>query len=276
VNTGAVGHFITILNRDASQEIVHAGTLSIDPDKGADIVSGVSGIGGLFFTGTVRVTQIPSPGPNDKVRLASAAASVDLTPTSTLKYEAGTVGKLIIINQTPAVLITDLTTAGGDGAGPDRGGHRSGSARIAGCGDSARRADVAAGACAVYFWWRCEMRCVSWGFMPATCGAMKLIDYLIGRALYDDVPYKLTPSPEDNQVAANRLPYAPVLRRWSLPEIIFKTELDDKGNPVLDEKGKPKTGAAGLRRSATRWAGRGLQYTGDEGDKATPRGSCIS
>jgi hypothetical protein len=39
----------------------------------------------------------------------------------------------------------------------------------------------------------------------------EIIEYLVGRALYDDVPYKLLPEPKDNTVATNRLPYSPVL-----------------------------------------------------------------
>ena len=39
----------------------------------------------------------------------------------------------------------------------------------------------------------------------------EVVDSLIGRAYYDDVPYKLDPSLGDNQVASDRLPFAPVI-----------------------------------------------------------------
>jgi len=71
---------------------VHAGTLSIGSDQGGGYCVRRFWDRRVVLHGNGARTQIPSPGPNDKVRLASAAASVDLTPTSTLKYEAGTVG----------------------------------------------------------------------------------------------------------------------------------------------------------------------------------------
>jgi hypothetical protein len=99
----------------------------------------------------------------------------------------------------------------------------------------------------------------------------EIIEYLIGRALYDDVPYKLDPGPTDNQVAANRLPYSPVLPTVdAYRKLFFKQETDDKGNPV-SENGKPKLVAqdsAILRSFGEAWQA----YSSDKGDDATPKG----
>ena len=66
----------------------------------------------------------------------------------------------------------------------------------------------------------------------------ELIEFLVGTALYDDVPYKLNPTPQDTVVAANRLPYAPVLPTVDAYErLFFKPELDANGKPILDANG---------------------------------------
>jgi filamentous hemagglutinin family protein len=68
----------------------------------------------------------------------------------------------------------------------------------------------------------------------------ELIDYLIGRGLYDDVPYQLNPDQGSYQVAVNRLPYAPVLPVVDAArKLLFRVELDKDGKPVY-ENGKPK------------------------------------
>jgi len=68
----------------------------------------------------------------------------------------------------------------------------------------------------------------------------ELIEYLIGRGLYDDVPYELNPDQGAYKVAVNRLPYAPVLPVVDAARnLLFKVELDKDGKPVM-ENGKPK------------------------------------
>jgi hypothetical protein len=70
----------------------------------------------------------------------------------------------------------------------------------------------------------------------------ELVEFLIGRSLYDDVPYKLNPSLQENQIASNRLPYSPVIPVVDAYRALFlKTEVDANGQPVLDAKGKPKS-----------------------------------
>jgi filamentous hemagglutinin family protein len=68
----------------------------------------------------------------------------------------------------------------------------------------------------------------------------EIIEYLIGRALYDDVPYKLKVELSDNQVAANRLPFSPVLPTVdTYRKLFFKEVVAADGKPVMED-GKPK------------------------------------
>jgi hypothetical protein len=67
------------------------------------------------------------------------------------------------------------------------------------------------------------------------------VEFLVGRSLYDDMPYKLSPGIGENQVAASRLAYwpaLPVLKFYR--SVLLKPVLDKNGNPVLDANGKPK------------------------------------
>ncbi len=89
----------------------------------------------------------------------------------------------------------------------------------------------------------------------------EIIAYLVGRALYDDVPYKLDPDPTDNKIATNRLPYSPVLPMVEAYEkLFFKFETGPDGKKTKVPQDKAISNAIGLA-----W----VAYSAQMKDKAT-------
>jgi hypothetical protein len=94
----------------------------------------------------------------------------------------------------------------------------------------------------------------------------------VGRSFYDDMPYKLNPEVNENEMVSNRLAYWPVLPVVEGYKSMFlKAVVDENGAPVLDEKGKPKFAAqdSTIRNTLGQaW----MLYVKDRKEAATPEG----
>ncbi len=79
------------------------------------------------------------------------------------------------------------------------------------------------------------------GIVPRNPTSGELVELLTGSATYDDFPRVSPPAAEDYTTVVNRLPSESVTRLLIAYDAVFnKPLLDDAGNPVLDEKGKPR------------------------------------
>ncbi|MGN6366906.1 MAG: hypothetical protein ACTHN5_01455 [Phycisphaerae bacterium] len=69
----------------------------------------------------------------------------------------------------------------------------------------------------------------------------ELLAYLLGNAIYNDIPMTLTPAYKDMRVAANRLPNEPILPTVSVyRKLFFEPVVDANGQVVKDKDGNPQ------------------------------------
>jgi filamentous hemagglutinin family protein len=270
LDTGDVNTHITLLNRNPQRELQPSGLLSPEQDKGMDIVAGFNGPGAIQMRGTVVVIGGDA---NHRVQFSAVSASDDIQSKAGVLNYLGTSNLAVIpVNIPDSSLISeakllsdttvlDLVAVGVSGTSPSS---------IQGTVIprdvqtlSPERGQAISGAL------RDALR--ELGIYARDLRTDEVIEYLIGRALYDDVPYKLDPLPTDNKVAANRLPYSPVLPTVdAYRKLFFKPAVDEKGEPAM-ENGKPKLAPqdnAILTAFGQTW----LQYTREKEDAATPAG----
>ncbi len=270
LDTGDVNTHIVLVNRPPAHERLSSGSADPNPDLGMDIVAGFNGTGAISMRGTIEVVGGSS---THRIQFAAVNASQDIQSVAgVLNYLPGSNLEVIPVDISTSTPITepkllfgttvlDLVAVGTSGQSPsslqgsviprdvqtlqpDQGQEISGALR-----DALREL----------------------GIYARDLRPDEIIEYLIGRALYDDVPYKLDPLPTDTQVASNRLPYSPVLPTVdAYRELFFKPELDANGNEVM-ENGKPKMVSqdqAILTLFGQTWQ----QYRSDKQDAATPEG----
>jgi len=237
LDTGSPNNPIHILNRPGAKVLKSNGTLSALTDNGTDIVSGVAGNGGLLIRGSVLVIQPGGlPTTNSFVSLATGNPSNDLTLLNGFKVDAGNLPNILKqvpqVPPTPAVTPTDFTFVSGPNTQVLDLQAIGVPANIADIQGTVIPADVAT-----------VQLDVQWAISGALRDALnelgiyardlrtdEILAYLVGRALYDDVPYKLDPDPTDNKIATNRLPYSPVLPMVDAYErLFFKDEVDASG-----------------------------------------------
>ena len=69
----------------------------------------------------------------------------------------------------------------------------------------------------------------------------ELLAYLLGNAIYNDIPMTLTPAYKDMRVAANRLPNSPILPTVSIYRaLFFEPVVDANGAAVMNADGTPQ------------------------------------
>ena len=99
----------------------------------------------------------------------------------------------------------------------------------------------------------------------------ELLAYLLGNAIYNDIPMTLTPAYKDMRVAANRLPNSPILPTVSVyRKLFFEPVLDANGAAVVDKAGAPQMRRRGdkiQQAFEVAWD----EYTTDD-PKGTPEG----
>jgi hypothetical protein len=270
LDTGDVNSSIRFLQRAPQHLLLPNGSLSAEVDKGTDIVAGFNGGGAIFMRGSVNVMGGDS---SHRIQFSAVAASDDIAAQQgTLQYVGSSGQAVVPLNQATGDLVgesqllsgatvLDLIAKGISGTSPqstvgtviprdvqtlqpERGQAISGALR-----DALREL----------------------GIYARDLRTDEVIEYLIGRALYDDVPYKLDPGPTDMTVAANRLPFSPVLPTVdAYRKLFFKQEVDEKGKPVY-ENGKAKMVSQDsviLRALGEMWQ----KYSSDKGDEATAKG----
>jgi filamentous hemagglutinin family protein len=234
VNAG-VTQTITIRARSAAQVLQADGSSLSSQQTG--IVSGLATPGALVFTGSI--TVLSAKGANDQVAFSAGAASVDIADKANLRLTDST--KIVDFNRTDVISAAKFFTTGANGQVLE--------VAATGVGIPPQnqvnvvprdvqtlepeRAAAISGALADALF--------QLGIAARDTRTDELIEYLVGAALYDDVPYTLDAGPEDTKIASSRLPYAPVIPTvQAYQALFFKPELDANGKPVLDDKGKPK------------------------------------
>ncbi len=267
LDTGNISNRINLLQRDNQRVLLSNGSLS-SPDLGMDIVAGFNGPGAISMTGTIQVIGGSSA---HRIQFSAPTASEDIaSKPGQLGYIAGSNTAVIPLNATVAVneprflsntTVLDIVAEGISGISPSstQGTIIPRDVQTL----QPERTQSISGAL------REALREI--GIYARDLRTDEIIEYLIGRALYDDVPYKLDPGPTDNQVAANRLPYSPVLPTVNMyKQLFFKQAVDEYGKPIT-ENGKPKL----VSQDATIARSFGLAYQAyrtDKVDEATPQG----
>ncbi|HVS70504.1 MAG TPA: filamentous hemagglutinin N-terminal domain-containing protein [Phycisphaerae bacterium] len=240
LNAGGTNQTITILNRPAAQVLLPDGSLSTI-DHGTDIVAGFQGTGALIFAGNVQVNQFLGATDADHVQIAAVSGSSDLVPVfGQLEFNTNSTNLILTVNSFNALTAGDFQGPGGDVL--DIVAHGIGNNPSSSQGSVIPR-DVQALAPE-------QSETISGALLDSLhqigiyargLRTDEVVEFLVGRALYDDVPLKLNPTAEDNQVTANRLPYQPVFPTIDAYKRLFlKGEVDAKGNPVLGPDGKQK------------------------------------
>ena len=216
------------------------GTLVLD--HGTDIVSGAAGANALDFTGTVVLVIPAGVTAASLVQFSSPLGEQNLMPSATFRFNIlnGLGIKVLTENQTDPITVGSFT----DGAGKVL------DLYAVGVGNPVSSVGVVVAQ---------ELQLLAPERNEAISGALRdalqelgiyarelrtdeLLQLLLGRALYDDVPYQFNPPANVKyQVASNRLPYSPVIPIVEAYEsLFFKPMLDKDGKPVLDEHGNPK------------------------------------
>jgi hypothetical protein len=273
LDAGSTNQTITILNRPASQVLLADGTTTT-LDHGTDIVAGFPGVGAVSIIGKVRVNQFVGATPSDRVQIAAFAGSSDLNPTfGKLEFDQNSTSIILTVNSTNTLSIADFQGPGNtvlDVIARGIGNNPSSSQGSVIPRDvqsfSPERSQAITGALLD------QLRQI--GIYARGLRTEEVVEFLVGRALYDDVPLKLNPTAEDNQVAANRLPYQPVFPTVAAYQRLFlKIVTDEKGNPVLDEKGQQKVEAQdGTIRNMLGQVWRAYSTAPETDGKATPEG----
>jgi filamentous hemagglutinin family protein len=268
IDTGSVAGHIRVLARDSARVLLPSGSLTSEPDKGTDIVSSFGGNDPIHLRGTVEVV---GGSKTRHVRFGAPLIDLNAVPGQ-LNYLPGSTKFIVPVN-TPdgsvaneanflfGTQVLDLVAKGTSGQPPSslQGALIPREVQLI----TLERGTALTGAL------RDALR--ELGIYARDVRTDEILEYLIGRALYDDVPYKLDPSPTDNQVASNRLPYLPVLPTVdAYRELFFKPEVDDNGQPVM-ENGKPKL-APQDQVILTAFGQSWLAYKREKQDDATPTG----
>jgi hypothetical protein len=241
LDAGSTNQSITILNRPASQVLLPNG-VTTTLDHGTDIVAGFPGTGAMTIIGKVFVNQFVGATPSDRVQIAAFAGSADLNPTfGKLEFDQNSTSVILTVNSTnvlsaadfqgPGTLVLDII-AHGVGNNPSS---SQGSVIPRDVQSFSPEHNQAISGAMVEM-----LRQI--GIFARAVRNEEIVEALVGRALYDDVPLKLAPVAEDNTVAANRLPFQPVFPTIdAYQKLFFTVVIDSKGNPVLGPDGKPKT-----------------------------------
>jgi filamentous hemagglutinin family protein len=244
IDAGTATQSITIVARPASTYLKPDGTTA--RDRGVDIVSGYTGTQPFLMTGTLKLLVPTNVKATDLVQFAAKLGGNSLDPTLTFGVDdTNTLGlKILTQNQVSQIkqgdfqandfvssgAVLDLVATGVGNPVNSVGAAVQNDFHLL----APERNQAITGALKDALW---EL-----GIFARDLKTDELVEFLIGRSLYDDVPYKLNPTLEDNQIASNRLPFSPVIPVVDAYRALFlKTEVDKDGNPVLDEKGKPKT-----------------------------------
>ncbi len=270
VDAQAVTNHIVLLWRQPQTELLSTGLPDTDPDQGSDIVAGFNGTGAISFRGLV---QVVGGDTLHRVEFASVSASSDIAnQPGKLDYMVGSNIAVIPINIPSGSVVKESDLVFGTTVLDLSARGVSGNSPTSSQGTviprdvqtlQPERNQAISGAL------RDALR--ELGIYARDLRTDEVIEYLIGRALYDDVPYKLDPGPTDNTVAANRLPYSPVLPTVdAYRRLFFKQDVDDKGIPIF-VNGKPKMVSQDnviLVAFGQAWQ----LYRKDKGDEGTPAG----
>jgi hypothetical protein len=212
--------------------------------------------------------------PSDRVQIAAFEVSSDLNPTfGKLEFDQNSTSVILTVNSTSVLSIADFQGPGTSVL--DIIAHGIGNNPSSSQGSviprdvqsfSPEHSQAISGALLD------QLRQI--GIYARGLRTEEVVEFLVGRALYDDVPLKLNPTAEDNQVAANRLPYQPVFPTVAAYQHLFqKTLTDENGNPVLDEKGQQKVEAQdGTIRNTLGQVWRAYSSSAEADGKATPEG----
>jgi hypothetical protein len=233
VNAG-VNQTISIHSRPTEQVLQADGTTLESTATG--IVSGVTSPNALLFTGSIAV--LPFHGATTQVDFSAGAASVDIADKTNLRLTDAT--KILDFNRTATLSGAQFFRAGvnggvlqmvATGVGLPPQNQVNVVPRDVQTLEPERAAAISGALKDTLF---------QLGIAARDARTDELIEYLVGAALYDDVPYTLDTN-ADTKIASTRLPYGPVVPTVNrYLALFFKPELDGNGKPVLDEKGKPK------------------------------------
>ncbi|MBX3387372.1 MAG: filamentous hemagglutinin N-terminal domain-containing protein [Phycisphaeraceae bacterium] len=219
VNAGSIG----LLVRPAGAILSNMGTFTAF-DQGLDLVSG----------GNIAFSVVPTViGSGPLVSFATQSGSGDVNSTlSTFLFRAfGTIDVAQFNNGTTNIVTLDLRSSGPT--------NTNFSDAIAGAIPRETRLNDVGQQVAIGSAQMEDLK--NLGIVPRGPTPQELLDFLIGQTIYNDVPSRMSPRPDDYTTVVNRLPSERVQALLDDYDRVFNIDLlDDAGNPVIN----PRTGRA--------------------------------
>lgn len=218
-NMSVTASSIALLTRPAGLILANSGTLTA-ADQGVDFVSG----------GEIAFSVVPTAmgtGPIPSFATESGAGDVNSTLSTFLFRAFGEIDFTQFNNGTSNIITLDLKSSGPT--------NTNFADAIAGAIPRETRLNDVGQQVAIGSAQMEDLKNI--GIVPRGPTPQELIDFLVGQAIYNDVPSRITPRPDDYTTVVNRLPSERVQALLDEYDRVFNTDLlDDAGNPVTNER----------------------------------------